>query len=161
MVLLAENNAGYSNLMKLISIAHMEGFYYVPRIDKEILRRYNEGLICMTACLKGQVPQAILRSDENGVNAQMDDYLSIFGPDRLFLELQDNGIPEQKKVNEGLIRLADRYSLPLIATNDCHYLKRQEARAHELLLCIQTGKKMSDTDRLEALDGRVLLQVPR
>ena len=148
-VLLAENNAGYANLMKLISIAHMEGFYYVPRIDKEILRRYNEGLICMTACLKGQVPQAILRSDENGVNAQMDDYLSIFGPDRLFLELQDNGIPEQKKVNEGLIRLADRYSLPLIATNDCHYLKRQEARAHELLLCIQTGKKMSDTDRLK------------
>ncbi len=148
-VLLAENNAGYANLMKLISIAHMEGFYYVPRIDKEILRRYNEGLICMTACLKGQVPQAILRSDENGVNAQLDDYLSIFGPDRLFLELQDNGIPEQKKVNEGLIRLADRYSLPLIATNDCHYLKRQEARAHELLLCIQTGKKMSDTDRLK------------
>ena len=148
-VLLAENNEGYANLMKLISIAHMEGFYYVPRIDREILRRHNAGLLCLTACLKGQIPQAILRGDENGTAAHMEEYLSIFGPDRLYLELQDNGIPEQKKVNEGLLRLADRYGLPLVATNDCHYLRKQEARAHELLLCIQTGKKMSDTDRLK------------
>jgi DNA polymerase-3 subunit alpha len=148
-VLLAENNEGYANLMKLISIAHMEGFYYVPRIDREVLRRHNAGLLCLTACLKGQIPQAIVRGDENGTAARLEEYLSIFGPDRLYLEVQNNGIPEQKKVNEGLLRLSDRYGLPLVATNDCHYLRKQEARAHELLLCIQTGKKMSDTDRLK------------
>ena len=147
-VLLALNNEGYYNLMKLISIAHMEGFYYAPRIDKEILSRYNAGLICLTACLKGQIPQAILRDDENGLKTHMGDYLSIFG-DRLYLELQDNGMPEQKKVNEGLVRLAGQYNVPLVATNDCHYLRKREARAHELLLCIQTGKKISDTDRLK------------
>src|SRR5208283_1622572 len=112
-VLLAMNNEGYSNLMKLISIAHMEGFYYVPRIDKEILRQYNSGLICLTACLKGQIPQAILKNDENGLKANMEDYLSIFG-DRLYLELQDNGMAEQKKVNEGLLRLAGHYKVPLV-----------------------------------------------
>jgi DNA polymerase-3 subunit alpha len=147
-VLLALNNEGYYNLMKLISIAHMEGFYYAPRIDKEILSRYNAGLICLTACLKGQIPQAILRDDENGLKTHMEDYLSIFG-DRLYLELQDNGMPEQKRVNEGLVRLAGQYNVPLVATNDCHYLRKREARAHELLLCIQTGKKISDTDRLK------------
>jgi DNA polymerase-3 subunit alpha len=147
-VLLALNNEGYYNLMKLISIAHMEGFYYAPRIDKEILSRYNAGLICLTACLKGQIPQAILRDDENALKTHMGDYLSIFG-DRLYLELQDNGMPEQKKVNEGLVRLAGQYNVPLVATNDCHYLRKREARAHDLLLCIQTGKKISDTDRLK------------
>ena len=147
-VLLALNNEGYYNLMKLISIAHMEGFYYAPRIDKEVLSRYNAGLICLTACLKGQIPQAILRDDEKGLKSRMDDYLSIFG-DRLYLELQDNGIPEQKKVNEGLLRISREYNLPLVATNDCHYLRKREARAHELLLCIQTGKKIGDADRLK------------
>jgi DNA polymerase III subunit alpha len=147
-VLLAMNNAGYANLMKLVSIANMEGFYYHPRIDKEILSLYNEGLICLTACLKGQIPQAILRNDENGLKTQIDDYMSIFG-DRLFLELQDNGMAEQRIVNEGLLRLAEHYNLPLVATNDCHYLRKQEARAHEILLCIGTGKKMTDTDRMK------------
>jgi DNA polymerase-3 subunit alpha len=147
-VLLAMNNNGYFNLLKLISIANMEGFYYVPRIDKEILRQYNEGLICLTACLKGQIPQAILRDDETALKTNFDDYHSIFG-DRLYLELQDNGMVEQKKVNEGLVRLSKEHGVPLVATNDCHYLRKQEAKAHELLLCIQTGKKITDTDRLK------------
>ena len=147
-VLLAMNNEGYFNLLKLISIAQMEGFYYVPRIDKEILRQYNGGLLCLTACLKGQIPQAILKDDETGLKGNLEDYMSIFG-DRLYLELQDNGMKEQRKVNEGLLTLADHYNLPLVATNDCHYLRKQEARAHELLLCIQTGKKITDTDRLK------------
>lgn len=147
-VLLAMNNDGYFNLLKLISIANMEGFYYVPRIDKEILREYNEGLICLTACLKGQIPQAILRGDDTALKTNFDDYHSIFG-DRLYLELQDNGMVEQKKVNEGLVRLSKEHGVPLVATNDCHYLRKQEARAHELLLCIQTGKKITDTDRLK------------
>lgn len=147
-VLLAMNNEGYFNLTKLISIANMEGFYYVPRIDKEILRQYNSGLLCLTACLKGQIPQTILKDDSAGMKTQIEDYMSIFG-DRLYLELQDNGMDEQRKVNEGLLRLADYYNLPIVATNDCHYLRQQEARAHELLLCIQTGKKVTDTDRLK------------
>ena len=142
------NNQGYFNLLKLISIANMEGFYYVPRIDKEILRQHSDGLICLTACLKGQIPQAILKDDETGLKGQIEDYMSIFG-DRLYLELQDNGMNEQRKVNDGLLRLADHYNLPFVATNDCHYLRKQEARAHELLLCIQTGKKITDTDRLK------------
>ncbi len=147
MILLAMNNEGYGNLIKLVSAAHLEGFYYVPRIDKDLLREHNAGLICPTACLKGQIPQAILRDDEKGLKEILEEYLAIFD-DRLYLEIQNNGIPEQKKVNDGLIQLARHYSLPLVATNDCHYLKREESRAHELLLCIQTGKTIHDTDRM-------------
>ncbi|MBA4391451.1 MAG: DNA polymerase III subunit alpha [Syntrophus sp. (in: bacteria)] len=146
-VLLAMNNQGYSNLLKLISLAHTEGFYYVPRIDKEILRQYNEGLICLTACLKGEIPNAILKYDKTRVSGLVDEYLSIFG-DRLYFELQDNGIPDQKIINEGLVDLSRHYNVPIVATNDCHYLLREEAKAHELLLCIQTGKTMLDKDRL-------------
>jgi DNA polymerase III subunit alpha len=147
MILLAMNNEGYGNLIKLVSAAHLEGFYYVPRIDKDLLREHNAGLICLTACLKGQIPQAILRDDEKGLKEIVEEYLAIFD-DRLYLEIQNNGIPEQKKVNDGLIQLARHYSLPLVATNDCHYLKREESRAHELLLCIQTGKTIHDADRM-------------
>ncbi len=146
-VLLAMNEQGYKNLLKLISLAHTEGFYYVPRIDKEILRQYNEGLICLTACLKGEIPNAILKYDKAHVNTLVDEYLSIFG-DRLYFELQDNGIAEQKTINEGLIDLSRHYNVPIVATNDCHYLLREEHKAHELLLCIQTGKTMNDKDRL-------------
>jgi DNA polymerase III subunit alpha len=146
-VLLAMNEQGYKNLLKLISLAHTEGFYYVPRIDKEILRTYNEGLICLTACLKGEIPNAILKYDKAHVNTLVDEYLSIFG-DRLYFELQDNGIAEQKTINEGLIDLSRHYNVPIVATNDCHYLLREEHKAHELLLCIQTGKTMNDKDRL-------------
>ncbi len=147
LVLLAMNHQGYKNLLKLISLAHTEGFYYVPRIDKEILRQYNEGLICLTACLKGEIPNAILKYDNAHVNALVEEYYSIFG-DRLYFELQDNGITEQKTINEALIGLSRHYNIPIVATNDCHYLLREEAKAHELLLCIQTGKTMNDKDRM-------------
>jgi DNA polymerase III subunit alpha len=146
-ILLAQNNQGYKNLCKLISFAHIEGFYYVPRIDKELLRIYNEGLICLTACIGGEVPTMILRDDEKALKDAIDDYYSIFG-DRLYFELQDNGLQEQTKINEGLAELSKRYSIPLVATNDCHYLLKEEHKAHELLLCIQTGKTMNDKDRL-------------
>ena len=146
-VLLAMNEQGYKNLLKLISIAHTEGFYYHPRIDKEVLRLYNEGLICLTACLKGEIPNAILKQSPDRVRELVDEYLGIFG-DRLYFELQDNGIPEQTTINEGLIDLSRHYNVPIVATNDCHYLLREEAKAHELLLCIQTGKTMNDKDRL-------------
>ena len=146
-VLLAMNNVGYKNLLKMISSAHTEGFYYAPRIDKELLRANNEGLICLTACLQGEIPKQILKGDDASVRNKVEEYLSIFG-DRLFFELQDNGIPEQTKINETLIDLSKYYNVPIVATNDCHYLRKEEAKAHELLLCIQTGKTMLDKDRL-------------
>lgn len=146
-ILLAMNNEGYKNLIKIISLAQLEGFYYVPRIDKELLKIYNDGLICLTACIKGEIPSLILKSDEKGLKNTIEEYLTIFG-DRLYFELQDNGLQEQKKVNETLINLSKYYGIPFVATNDCHYLKKEEARAHELLLCIQTGKTINDKDRL-------------
>ena len=146
-ILLAMNNNGYKNLVKLVSIAQLEGFYYVPRIDKEVLKRYNEDLICLTACIKGEIPNNIIKGTEKALKESIEDYLSIFG-DRLFFELQDNGLEEQRIVNEKLIELSRYYNIPIVATNDCHYLKKDEARAHELLLCIQTGKKLSDKDRM-------------
>ena len=147
LILLALNDAGYRNLIKMVSHAQLEGFYYVPRIDHELLAQHHEGLLCLTACIKGQIPQMILRDDEKGLKASVDRYLSVFG-DRLYFELQDNGVEEQKKVNEGLVKLSKQYCVPLVATNDCHYLRKEEAKAHELLLCIQTGKVMTDKDRL-------------
>jgi len=144
-ILLAMNNNGYKNLVKLMSIAQFEGFYYVPRIDKEILRQYSEDLICLTACIKGEIPNSILKGNEKQTKELVEQYLSIFG-DRLFFELQDNGLEEQRIVNERLINLSRYYNVPIVATNDCHYLKKEESKAHELLLCIQTGKKLSDTD---------------
>jgi len=146
-ILLAMNNNGYKNLVKLMSIAQFEGFYYVPRIDKEILRQYSEDLICLTACIKGEIPNSILKGNEKQTKELVEQYLSIFG-DRLFFELQDNGLEEQRIVNERLINLSRYYNVPIVATNDCHYLKKEESKAHELLLCIQTGKKLSDTDRM-------------
>jgi len=146
-VLLAMNNEGYKNLLKIISSAHLEGFYYVPRIDKELLRAHNEGILCLTACIKGEIPNQILKGDEKSVKGKVEEYLSIFG-DRLFFELQDNGLDEQRKINETLIDLSRFYGVPIVATNDCHYLRKEEAKAHELLLCIQTGKTMIDKDRL-------------
>lgn len=146
-VLLAMNNEGYKNLLKIISSAHLEGFYYVPRIDKELLRANNKGLICLTACLAGEIPRQILKGDDASVRKTIDEYISIFD-DRLYFELQDNGITEQKKINETLISLSKYYGIPIVATNDCHYLRKEDAKAHELLLCIQTGKTMLDKDRL-------------
>lgn len=146
-ILLAMNTNGYKNLVKLASIAQLEGFYYVPRIDKEVLKQYSSDLICLTACIKGEIPNNILKGTEKALKESIEEYLSIF-EDRLFFELQDNGLEEQRIVNEKLIELSRYYNIPIVATNDCHYLTKDEARAHELLLCIQTGKKLSDNDRM-------------
>lgn len=146
-VLLALNNEGYKNLLKLVTQANLEGFYYVPRIDKELLRTYNSGLLCLTSCLKGEIPSALLKEEEKNSKKIVEEYLEIFG-DRLYFELQDNGLDEQKKVNEGLIKLSRYFNIPLVATNDCHYLLKEESKVHDILLCIQTGKTIHDTDRL-------------
>ena len=158
-VLLAMNNTGYQNLLKLISLAHLEGFYYVPRIDREILTQYHEGLICLTACIKGEIPNSILKQTDESVHKNVEYYLSLFG-DRLFFELQDNGLQEQRIVNERLIELSSHYGVPIVATNDCHYLHREEAKAHELLLCIQTGKTMNDKDRLSFSSDQFYFKSP-
>jgi DNA polymerase-3 subunit alpha len=144
LILLAENNEGYRNLCKLASIAHLKGFYYKPRIDKEVLREYHRGIIALSACLHGEIPA--LAGDGRIAEAEEAArfYLDLFGDNNFFLELQHNGIELQKKINEALTGIGKRLSIPLVATNDCHYLDRDDARAHEILLCIQTGKTVRD-----------------
>ena len=158
-VLLAMNRTGYSNLMKLASIAQFEGFYYKPRIDMETLRRYQEGIIAMTACLHGQVPFLIGRGDMDGARAKARELMDIFG-DRLYFEIQENGLLEQEKVNKGLIALSSELGVKLVATNDCHYLNKEEAHAHELLLCIQTGKTINDQNRFKFSTDELYFKSP-
>jgi len=146
--LLARNKTGYYNLIRLVSLAHLEGFYYKPRIDKDLLRQYNEGLIALSGCLKGEIATLLDKGDEHEAEKVAIDYSAIFDRDRFFLEVMENGVENQRVVNEKLYAMADKLSLPLVATNDCHYLRREDARAHEVLLCIQTGKTINDTDRM-------------
>ncbi|MBT8361736.1 MAG: DNA polymerase III subunit alpha, partial [Deltaproteobacteria bacterium] len=143
LILLAMNYQGYKNLMKLSSIAQFEGFYYKPRIDKELLEQHNEGLIALSACLHGEIPWLVSHKSFETARIKAQEMLRLFG-DRYYFELQENGIPEQKIVNDGLITLSNELGIKLLATNDCHYLNRDEAYAHEVLLCIQTGKTITN-----------------
>ncbi len=149
LILLAQNHTGYRNLMKLVSAAYFEGFYYRPRVDKDLLRQHHEGLIALSACLQGEIPFYLSSGDRDRARAAAEELGAIFPDRRFYLELQENKIPEQKKVNAGLMEIARDLSLPLVATNDCHYLKKEDAQAHEILLCIQTGKTLRDADRLK------------
>jgi DNA polymerase-3 subunit alpha len=148
LILLAQDNEGYQNLAYLVSKAYLEGFYYTPRIDKKLLAERQGGLIALTACLGGEVPQALMQRGTRGAEQVIQEYTAIFGQDRFFLELQHNGIAEQEQVNEDLIKLSDRLGVGLVCTNDCHYLDRKDARAHDVLMCIQTGKMVDDENRL-------------
>ncbi len=147
LVLLAMNNEGYHNLIKLVSLGYLEGFYYKPRVDMELLHRYNHGLIALSACLKGEVPHALIKGDIKRAEEVARRYISIF-PERFYLEVMANGLKEQEELNERLIDLSKRLSLPLVATNDCHYLNREDAYAHEILLCIQTNSRINDPKRM-------------
>ena len=149
LVLLVKNSKGYKNLCKLISLGYLEGFYYKPRIDKELLREHSDGLIAMSACLHGEIAQAVLKLGMDRALGIAEVYKDIFPDRRFFLELMDNRIPEQKTVNDALISIGRHLDIPLVATNDCHYLNRDEARAHDALLCIQTGKHIEDQKRLK------------
>lgn len=150
LVLLARNLAGYRNLLKLITLAHLQGFYYKPRIDHEALRRYSSGLIALSACLKGEIPQALLRGDEPSARQLIATYRSIFGEGNFFLEVQAHPeLKEQQLVNAELRRLGVELGLPLVATADSHYLEPGDRDAQDILVCIQTGKKVADTDRLD------------
>ncbi|MDH3391431.1 MAG: DNA polymerase III subunit alpha, partial [Desulfobulbaceae bacterium] len=158
-VLLAMDIKGYKNLMKLASIAQLEGFYYKPRIDKETMITHNEGLIALTACLHGGIPHLILNNNMKDARAETKKMLEIFG-DRLYFELQDSGLKEQKKVNKGLKKLSEEFSVPLVATNDCHYLNREESFAHEVLLCIQTGRTINDPNRFKFATDELYFKSP-
>ena len=148
LVLLATNDAGYRNLVRLVSAAHLEGFYYKPRIDKEILARHHEGLIALSACLKGEVTERLAGDDEAGALHIANQYVDILGRENFFLEVQDHMIPEQRKANRGIVTLARKMGLGIVATNDVHYLKQEHAEAHEVLLCLQTQTVMSDPKRM-------------
>ncbi len=148
LVLLAQNNEGYRNLVRLVSLAHLEGFYYKPRIDKELLKKHNRGLIGLSSCLKGEVASACVENDLDKAVRVAGEYSEILGKDNFFLELQDHGIPEQRVANRGILDVARRTGLPLVATNDVHYLKPEHAEAHEVLLCLQTQTVMSDPKRM-------------
>lgn len=148
-LLIVKDSVGYKNLCKLITIANFEGYYYKPRIDKEVLAAHSEGLICLSACLKGEVASHILQDDYDGAKRSALEYKEIFGRENFYFELQENGLAEQKKVNEGLIKLAKEIGVSLVATNDCHYLKKEDYEFHDILLCIQTGKTVRDENRLK------------
>ncbi len=154
LVLLAENNQGYSNLVRIVSAGFTEGFYYKPRVDKELLKTYHEGLIALSACLAGEVPRHISAGDYAGAKEAAFEYREIFGEGNFFLELQDHGIPEQKHVNQMLIRMHEETGIPLVATNDVHYTYKEDVDSHDILLCIQTQKKVSDEDRMRYEGGQ-------
>jgi DNA polymerase-3 subunit alpha len=148
LILLCRDETGYQNLMKLVSIGYLEGFYYRPRVDKEVLALYSKGLIALTACLKGEIPGLLQQRRFNDALKAADTYFNIFGKDNFYLELQGNSIPEQKIVNEGLIKISKELNIPLVATNDVHYLTRNKAASHEALLCIQTQTTLEDPKRM-------------
>ena len=154
LILLAKNNLGYSNLMKIVSAGYIEGFYYRPRVDMEILNKYHEGIICLSACLAGEVQRYISKGLYDEACKQAIKYRDCFGEGNYFLELQDHGILEQQTVNQALIRMSKELNIPLVCTNDIHYTKAEDAIAHDLLLCIQTGKKVDDEDRMRYEGGQ-------
>jgi len=148
LVLLAQNETGYKNLIKLTSRAFLEGFYYRPRIDHELMKKHSEGIVCLSACLQGEVNQAILTADEKRAEALACEHRDIFGEGNYYLEMQYHGIEEQERCNEVVRRISQRTGIPLVITNDCHYLRKDDAVAHDVLLCIGTQKMVSDSDRM-------------
>ena len=149
LVLLCENRKGYENLCLMVSEAFGRGFYGKPRVDIDLLQKYNEGLIALSACLGGAIPQCLLEEDYDAALRYCKELSAIFGPDRFYLELQDHGIAEQKPVNQGILRLARETGLPLVVTNDAHYLRREDGKMQDVLLCIQTGKTVDEPNRMK------------
>ena len=158
LILLAKNNKGYENLTKIVSKGFTEGFYYKPRIDFELLQEYHEGIIALSACLAGEIPKLISRGREDDARKATQKYKELFGEDSFYLELQNHGIPEQKYVNQVLVKIGKELDIPLVATNDIHYINAEDATAHDILLCIQTGKTISDPDRMRYEGGQFFLK---
>ncbi len=158
LILLAETNEGYHNLIKIVSASFTDGFYYKPRVDKELLKKYSKGLIACSACLKGDIPQLILSGDIDGAVKCASGYSEIFGDGNFFLELQSNGLQEQLIVNNALIRISAMTGIPLVATNDVHYVDQEDYQTQDVLMCIQTGKKLSDENRMKFSTNSVYLR---
>ena len=149
LILLAASATGYQNLIKLVSKAYLEGFYYKPRMDKELLQEHHEGLIALSGCLSGEVPYLIGQKDLDGAMRAAGEYREIFGKDHYYLEVQANGLEHQRIANRGLVEIHKKLGIPLAGTNDCHYLKKEDARPHDVMLCLQTGKTLNDPNRLK------------
>jgi DNA polymerase-3 subunit alpha len=160
LILLVKDQSGYKNLMKLTSIGYLEGFYHRPRIDKEALKEHSGGLLGLSSCLHGEIPSLLLKGDYEGAKKAAGEYREIFGPENFYLELQNHQIDEEKKVLPLLVKLAGELDLGLVATNDCHYLKKEHAPAHDALLCIQTGKKIADADRMRFANDQMYFKSP-
>jgi DNA polymerase-3 subunit alpha len=160
LILLAKDYGGYLNLIKLVSAGYTEGFYYKPRIDRELIEKYHEGLICSSACLGGEVPQHLLLGDYMGAKETALWYDSVFGRGNYYLELQNNGVANQPEVNVDLLKLSRETGIPLIATNDVHFINREDSLTQDMLLCIQTGKKLADTDRMRFETDQFYLRSP-
>ena len=160
LILLAENQTGYRNLVKLVSLANVEGMYYKPRVDKDLLRQYHEGIICLSACIAGELPRAILQDNMERADALVREYLEIFGRENFFLEIQNHGLPEERKANAGLVELAKKYDVGLVATNDLHYVHREDSEFHDILLCIQMNKTFDDPDRMRFASDDYYLKSP-
>ncbi len=159
-LLLVMNDKGYRNLSKLVTLGHLEGFYYHPRVDLELLREHNSGLMALSACLKGIVPFSINSGRIETAREKAQELASIFDNDRFYLEVQANYLPEQIKVNKVLKEMSKDLSIPLVATNDCHYLDQSDAEAHDVLLCIQTGKNIDDEKRLKFSNNEFYFKSP-
>lgn len=160
LVLLAENNEGYQNLMKIVSEGYVNGFYYKPRVDKDILRKYSRGIIALSACLGGEIQQYLLDNNYGGAKRTALEYKEIFGKDNFFLELQNHGLNEQIEVNNRLIQISKELGIPLVATNDVHYLTKDDAIVHDILLCIQTGKTVDEENRMKFPTNQFYLKSP-
>lgn len=160
LVLLAENDKGYHNLMKIVSRGFTEGYYYKPRVDREVLQEFHEGVIALSACLAGEVATKLRQGFYEEAKQAALEHQAIFGKDNYFLEMQDHGIDDQKTVNQGLMRMSQETGIPLVATNDIHYVRESDAEAHDILLCIQTAKKVADEDRMRYDGGQYYLKSP-
>lgn len=160
LIVLAKDLRGYKNLMILTTSGYLEGFYYRPRIDKELLSKHSEGLIGLSACIHGEVADLLIKGRKSEAARVAEEYREIFGPGNFYLEIMKHGIPEQNIANEGLIELSKELSIPLVATNDCHYLNREDAEAHEVLLCIQTGKTLEDSGRMQFKTDQLYFKSP-
>jgi DNA polymerase-3 subunit alpha len=161
LILLCKNELGYKNLMKLISIAHLEGFYYKPRVNRELLRKYSKGLIALSACAEGEVPQSAIAGDFEKAERLALEYQDIFGAENFYLELQHHPkFPNQKIANDALVAISKKHNIPLVATNDIHYVKKEDAPIQDILLCIQTNKKVEDANRMNLMDFELYLKSP-
>ncbi|MBM4144925.1 MAG: DNA polymerase III subunit alpha [Nitrospira sp.] len=160
LILLARDNKGYRNLVTLVTKAYTEGFYYKPRIDSSLLEQYSGGLIGLSACLKGEIPFYLHNGMVDKAREKALEYKHILGPENFYLEVQDNGLPEQEQVNRKLVELSKELHIGLVATNDCHYMKREDARAHDILLCIQTGKTVNDKNRMHFTSDNFYFKSP-